>query len=156
MKHWKQCYTTLKIMRYFGAKTILSIFTWNGSTPLFPQSSFLIGSETILYYLRNVSIVNKVSQKPDLDSPLCLVIIMPVLYLTQALSMCLLMYLCLILWLCLCLYFSSLTHNQYKLECLLQGKSNRREHIRHQCRKTTVLSCHRCLINTDAEKMNKI
>jgi len=25
-------------------------------------------------------------------------------------------------------------------------------HIRHQCRKTTVLSCHRCLINTGVEK----
>ncbi len=29
--------------------------------------------------------------------------------------------------------------------------SNRTTHIRHQCRKTTVLSCHRCLINTDFE-----
>jgi len=28
--------------------------------------------------------------------------------------------------------------------------------IRHQCRKTTVLSCHRCLINTGVEKMNFI
>ncbi len=28
--------------------------------------------------------------------------------------------------------------------------------IRHQCQKTTVLSCHRCLINTDVEKMNNI
>jgi hypothetical protein len=27
-------------------------------------------------------------------------------------------------------------------------------HIRHQCRKTTVLSRHRCLINTDVEKLN--
>jgi len=30
--------------------------------------------------------------------------------------------------------------------CLRQ--SNRTVHIRHQCMKTTVLSCHRCLINT--------
>jgi hypothetical protein len=29
-------------------------------------------------------------------------------------------------------------------------------HIRHQCRKTAVLSCHRCLINTGVEKMNYI
>jgi hypothetical protein len=29
-------------------------------------------------------------------------------------------------------------------------------HIRHQCRKTTVLSRHRCLINTGVEKMNNI
>ncbi len=33
---------------------------------------------------------------------------------------------------------------------------NRRAHIRHQWRKTTVLSCHRCLINTDVEKMYDI
>ncbi len=29
---------------------------------------------------------------------------------------------------------------------------NRTARIRHQCRKTTVLSCHRCLINTGVEK----
>jgi hypothetical protein len=29
-------------------------------------------------------------------------------------------------------------------------------HIRHQCRKTTVLSCKRCLIKTGVEKMNNI
>jgi len=28
--------------------------------------------------------------------------------------------------------------------------------IRHQCRKTAVLSSHRCLINTGVEKMNNI
>jgi hypothetical protein len=33
---------------------------------------------------------------------------------------------------------------------------NRTEHIRHQFRKTTGLSCHRCLINTAVEKMNSI
>ncbi len=33
---------------------------------------------------------------------------------------------------------------------------NRPMHIRHQCRETTVFSCHRCLINTGAEKMNNI
>jgi hypothetical protein len=33
---------------------------------------------------------------------------------------------------------------------------NRTGHIRHKCRKTTVLSCHRCLINTCFEKMNNI
>ena len=37
---------------------------------------------------------------------------------------------------------------------LKQG--NRAAHIRHQCRKTTVLSCHRCLINTGVKKMNYI
>jgi hypothetical protein len=29
-------------------------------------------------------------------------------------------------------------------------------HIRHQCRKTTALNCHRCLINTGDEKMNNV
>jgi hypothetical protein len=29
-------------------------------------------------------------------------------------------------------------------------------HIRHQCRKTVVLSCHRCLLNSGVEKMNNI
>ncbi len=33
---------------------------------------------------------------------------------------------------------------------------NWRAHIRHQCRKTTVLCCHRCLINTGVEKLNYI
>ncbi len=31
---------------------------------------------------------------------------------------------------------------------------NRTTCNRHLCRKTTVLSCHRCLINTGVEKMN--
>jgi hypothetical protein len=33
---------------------------------------------------------------------------------------------------------------------------NRTARIRHQCRKTIVLSCHRCLINTGIEKMSNI
>jgi hypothetical protein len=33
---------------------------------------------------------------------------------------------------------------------------NRRACIRHQCRETTILSCHRCLIHTGVEKMNNI
>ncbi len=33
---------------------------------------------------------------------------------------------------------------------------NRTAHIRYKCRKTTVLSCHRRLINTGVEKMNNI
>jgi hypothetical protein len=28
--------------------------------------------------------------------------------------------------------------------------------IKHQCRETTVLTCHRCLINTGVENMNNI
>ncbi len=33
---------------------------------------------------------------------------------------------------------------------------NRTQHIRHQCRKTTVLICHRCIINSGIEKMSYI
>ncbi len=33
---------------------------------------------------------------------------------------------------------------------------NRTACIRHQCRKTTVSRCHRCLINTGVEKINNI
>jgi hypothetical protein len=32
------------------------------------------------------------------------------------------------------------------------GSYNRTAHIRHQCRNTTVLTCHRCLINTGVKK----
>ncbi len=38
----------------------------------------------------------------------------------------------------------------------LKNGFNRIAHIRHQCRKTTILSCHICLINTGVEKMNNI
>jgi hypothetical protein len=34
--------------------------------------------------------------------------------------------------------------------------NNRTACIRHQCRRTTVLSSHRCIINTGVEKMNNI
>jgi len=33
---------------------------------------------------------------------------------------------------------------------------NETAHNRHLCRKTAVLNCHRCLISTGVEKMNKI
>ncbi len=33
---------------------------------------------------------------------------------------------------------------------------NRTAHTRHLCRKTTVINCHRYLMNTGAEKMNNI
>jgi len=49
--------------------------------------------------------------------------------------------------------------NSYMLPktCLeLACPFNRTGHIRHQCRTTTVLSCHRCLIKTGVEKMNNI
>ncbi len=34
--------------------------------------------------------------------------------------------------------------------------NNRTAHNRHQCRKTIVSSCHRCLISTGVKKMNNI
>jgi len=33
---------------------------------------------------------------------------------------------------------------------------NRTARIKHQCRKMTVISCHRCLINIGVEKVNNI
>ncbi len=49
-------------------------------------------------------------------------------------------------------------YRRKKNEAMLMRNAwpNRRAHIRHQCRKATVLSCHRCLINTGVEKMNNI
>jgi hypothetical protein len=38
------------------------------------------------------------------------------------------------------------------IHCFCFIPANREVHIRHQCRKTTVLSCHRCIINTGVEK----
>ncbi len=35
-----------------------------------------------------------------------------------------------------------------RVKQLIKSNFNRTTCIRHQCRKTTVLSCHRCLINT--------
>jgi hypothetical protein len=37
-----------------------------------------------------------------------------------------------------------------------KGSKDRTARSREQCRKTTVLSCHRCLINTGVEEMNSI
>ncbi len=42
------------------------------------------------------------------------------------------------------------------IKLLCQVTYNRTMHIRHQCRKTTVLGYHRCLINTGVEKKNSI
>ncbi len=38
----------------------------------------------------------------------------------------------------------------------LKNVNNATVHIRHQCMKTKVLSCHRCLIKTGDEKINYI
>ncbi len=38
----------------------------------------------------------------------------------------------------------------------MKNVNNGRAHIRHQCRETAVLSCHRCLINPCVEKMSSI
>ncbi len=42
------------------------------------------------------------------------------------------------------------------LALALAGVINRTAHIRHQCRKTTVLNCHRFLINTGVEKNEQL
>jgi len=39
---------------------------------------------------------------------------------------------------------------------VFKGNINKRACIIHQCRKTTILSCHRCLINIVVENMNNI
>jgi hypothetical protein len=45
----------------------------------------------------------------------------------------------------------------YKLSSvtLKYSQVKRTAHIRHQCRKATVLSCNRCLLNTRVEKIEK-
>ncbi len=50
------------------------------------------------------------------------------------------------------------TEDQGRKGSLFNGPNTTYEtaHIRHQCRKTTVLSFHRCLIQTGVEKMNHI
>ncbi len=55
----------------------------------------------------------------------------------------------------------SFEQDRYKLfwhswSCVNELDANRTARIRHQCRKTTALSCHRSLINTGVEKMNCI
>ncbi len=44
----------------------------------------------------------------------------------------------------------------YKTQLKILKAYIRTAQIRHQCRKATVLSCHRCPINTGIEKMNNI
>ncbi len=48
-------------------------------------------------------------------------------------------------------------HNIFIVQATSESDSrnyvdNRRAHIRHQCRKTTLLGCHRCLINIGVEQ----
>ncbi len=50
-------------------------------------------------------------------------------------------------------YIAKLEQSRFSLDIYVNNRYyNWRAHIRHQCRKTTVLSCHRCLINTDVKK----
>jgi hypothetical protein len=42
--------------------------------------------------------------------------------------------------------------NQFDSNNIILFLINDTARIRHQCRKTTVLKCHKCLINTGAEK----
>ncbi len=44
----------------------------------------------------------------------------------------------------------------FKIKFYIKKMFNRTAHIRHLCRKTTVLSYHRCLIKTGVEKMSNI
>jgi hypothetical protein len=57
------------------------------------------------------------------------------------------------------LYAECRNAEQHYAECQYNDScscANRTVHIEHQCRKTTVLSCHRCLMMTGVEKMNSI
>ncbi len=47
-------------------------------------------------------------------------------------------------------------HQMYLSKMKYWYSNNRTTHIRHQCKKTIVLICHRCLNNSGVEKMNKI
>ncbi len=40
-------------------------------------------------------------------------------------------------------------------ESVFKNVNNRRAHFRQQCMETTVLSCHRCLINAGFEKWHR-
>ncbi len=53
---------------------------------------------------------------------------------------------------CQCFHQSVIYYLPVRQELL----DNRTTRIRHQCRRTAVLICHRCLINTYVEKMNNI
>jgi hypothetical protein len=45
------------------------------------------------------------------------------------------------------------TTSTMMLQCQMESlTTHNRTHIRHQCRKTTILSCHRCLTNTGVKK----
>ncbi len=55
------------------------------------------------------------------------------------------------------LIFVAIHKTFYKYDCPDGGcmpYHNRTTHNRQSCRKTMVLSCHRCLTNTGVEKMN--
>ncbi len=52
--------------------------------------------------------------------------------------------------------FGALMKKMLHLVLLRKSIQNRGAHIRYQCRKTTVLSCHRCLINTGSKNINTI
>jgi hypothetical protein len=53
--------------------------------------------------------------------------------------------------------YGGIKGRRFGISLLILGKRlYRRARIRHQCRKTTVLSCRRCLINTVIEKINYI
>jgi hypothetical protein len=55
---------------------------------------------------------------------------------------------------CLLKHKGHIHNTSFSLE--LTSGPNKTAHIRHQCRKIAVLSCHRCLIKTGVEIMNNI
>ncbi len=52
--------------------------------------------------------------------------------------------------------FTNFNYSQFILLNFVVFLVNRTAQVRHQCRKTTVLSCHRRLIITGVEKLNSI
>jgi hypothetical protein len=47
---------------------------------------------------------------------------------------------------------SQLMYQGFGIPCQLSPSQDRTVRIRHQCRKTFISSCHRCLVNTGVEK----
>ncbi len=55
------------------------------------------------------------------------------------------------------MYLDKVTYGTWTIVTIFQSgviQYNGTEQIRHQCRETVVLSCHRFLINSGVEKMN--
>jgi hypothetical protein len=53
-------------------------------------------------------------------------------------------------------FYLNLKKKSLKWNSTFKNVNSGTAHIRHQCRKIAVLSCHRFLISSGVEKMNKI